>query len=401
MSQHNTEQARHLEQAFSAFNRMSVQLESSYRDLENKVSDLNQELSAARSERIQQLAEKESLAERLERLLELLPGGVLVLDGQGVVTQTNPMAEALLEHNLPGKCWADIMAEHFDHGLTGFSEVLLKNGRHVTLSRRSLDAEPGQIVLLMDVTDQYELKKTLNRQDRLASMGEMAASLAHQIRTPLSTALLYASHFQKDTLTSSDRERMSTKVVERLKHLEHMVNDMLRFTRGSSLVTSTIDLQGLLEEFRQIIEPQIEQAGGSLSFIDMPGRVDLQADPEALLGVFLSLAENSLQAGEVTTHITIQIENVSDREITISFTDNGPGITSDILEKIFTPFFTTRSEGTGLGLAVAQATMQAHHGELKYRQCESAGASFEIVIPLADSHGLLPSGTGEFNENYQ
>lgn len=400
MSQHTIEQARNLEQAFSAFNQMSVQLESSYRDLEDKVSALNEELVSARHERLQQLAEKESLAERLERLLELLPGGVLVLDGHGLVTQTNPMAEALLEPELCGKYWADIMAVHFDHGQNGFSEVRLKSGKHVNLSRRTLDAEPGQIVLLMDVSDQYELKKTLNRQDRLATMGEMAASLAHQIRTPLSTALLYASNFRNDTLTVTDRERMSTKVVERLKHLEHMVNDMLRFTRGSSLVTSTVGLQGLLEEFRQIIEPQVDQLGGSLTLVDTRENLELQADSEALLGVFLSLAENSIQAAEETIQITVSLEHINDREVVLGFTDNGPGIENDIVEKIFTPFFTTRSTGTGLGLAVAQATMQAHHGELKYHNKDSRGACFEIVIPLADSQGLLPSGIGHINDHH-
>jgi len=309
MSHNSTEQARILEQAFSAFNRMSVQLESSYRDLENRVSALNEELAAARSERLKQLAEKERLADRLERLLELLPGGVLVLDQHGCISQTNPMAESLLQSDLPGKYWSAIMAKHFDHQLTEYGEVLLKNGKHVTISMRPLDAEPGQIVLLMDVSDQHDLKAMLNRQDRLAAMGEMAASLAHQIRTPLTTALLYASNFNKDNLDISDRQRMSTKVVERLKHLEQMVNDMLRFTRGSSFVAATIDLHTLLDEFRQIMEPQIEQVNGVLILPHCREGIELQGDHDALLGVFLNLA-NYFIANDLDSMIFMNLTQI-------------------------------------------------------------------------------------------
>ncbi len=400
MSQNSIEQARNLEQAFSAFNRMSVQLESSYRDLELKVSTLTEELAAARSERLQQLAEKERLADRLERLLELLPGGVLVLDGQGRISQTNPLAEALLQPDLCGQDWSALMTEHFEHRLTEYGEVMLKNGKHVTVSMRPLGAEPGQIVLLMDVSDQHDLKMMLNRQDRLAVMGEMAASLAHQIRTPLATALLYASNNQKEHLSSHDRQRMSTKVVERLKHLEHMVNDMLRFTRGNTFVASTIDLHALLDEFKQIIEPQIEQASGSLALPNHGQLMQLQGDHEALLGVFLNLANNALQSCGENTAITVE-SRIVNNSIIIVFADNGPGIAAEIAEKIFTPFYTTRSEGTGLGLAVAQATLRAHHGEIKYLAQQGPGARFEISLPLADSNSLLPSGCENMNEEFQ
>ncbi len=399
MSQHNIEQANNLQQAFTAFNRMSVQLESSYRDLENKVSDLKEELAAARSERLQQLAEKEKLADRLEHLLYLLPGGVLLLDAQGIITKTNPMAEELLQQKLPGKNWSVVMSEHFDQGMTDCGEVTLKSGKHVTLSRRSLDAEPGQIVLLMDVSEQHELKTVLNRQDRLAAMGEMAASLAHQIRTPLSTALLYASNFQNESLSQVDRERMSFKVVERLKHLEHMVNDMLRFTRGSSIVAATIELSELFEEFSKIIEPQIEQVNGCLTLPSPARSLQLQGDQDALVGVLLNLANNSIQATGKNVAIDINIKSVNDGQVVLLIRDNGPGISAEIAEKIFTPFFTTRTEGTGLGLAVAEATMRAHHGGIRCLH-QAKGAAFEITMSLADNDNMLPSGINHMNTSY-
>lgn len=323
-----------------------------------------------------------------------------MLDAQGTITKTNPMAEELLQQKLPGNNWSVVMSEHFAQGMTDYGEVTLKNGKHVTLSRRSLDAEPGQIVLLMDVSDQHELKTVLNRQDRLAAMGEMAASLAHQIRTPLTTALLYASNFQKESLSQHDRERMSVKVVERLKHLEHMVNDMLRFTRGSSFVVATIELSGLLDEFRKIIEPQMEQVEGHLTLPSPVQPLQLLGDQDALVGVLLNLANNSIQAAGKNVSIDINIKEIKDGQVVLLIKDNGPGISAEIAEKIFTPFFTTRTEGTGLGLAVAEATMRAHHGGIRYLQ-QATGAAFEITMSLADNDNMLPSGSSHMNTSYQ
>lgn len=394
MSQQSIDQATHLQEAFSAFNRMSVQLESSYRDLENKVSELKEELAAARSDKLQQLAETEMLADRLGHLLDLLPGGVILIAADGTITQTNPMAEELLEESLPGKNWSELMSSHLEDDMNEYGEVSLKNGRHVTISRRSLEAEPGQIVLIMDVSEQYELKNILNREHRLAAMGEMAASLAHQIRTPLTTALLYASNFQKQHLSETDRERMSHKVIERLKHLEHMVNDLLRFTRGGSTATDNFTSTDLLEEFRKIIEPQIDQAEGRLVLPDTSEVYNLMGDQEAILGIFLNLANNSIQSTGKGVTVEISIESVTQQLLIFHIKDNGPGIPAAIADKIFTPFFTTRKEGTGLGLAVAQATLRAHRGVIRYLP-EQVGARFEVSLALANADNMLPSGSSQ------
>jgi len=397
MSQHNTNQAQYLEQAFDTFNRMSVQLESSYRDLEDQVSVLNTELAAARSERLQQLAEKERLADRLERLLELLPGGVLLVNGKGIIKQKNPMAETLLEEQLTGQSWSDIKRKHFLSDSTEAGEVQLISGKHVTISMQTLGSEPGQVILIMDISDQHELKARLNRQDRLAGMGEMAASLAHQIRTPLTTALLYATNCQKTNIKPVEQQRMNAKVVDRLKQLEQMVNDMLRFTRGGEFVPETINLKQLLEEFSQVIVPQLEQIDGQLHLPKINQLIEVQGDQAALLGALLNLANNAIQAEAQPLKISITISSLDDEVVTLIFKDNGAGISADIRQNIFSPFFTTKSDGTGLGLAVVHATILAHKGEIKLLENMETGAGFEISLPLADAHRLLPSGINTFD----
>jgi len=397
MSQQDTNQAQYLEEAFDTFNRMSMQLESSYRDLEDQVNALHKELAAARSERLKQLAEKERLADRLERLLGLLPGAVLVVDGEGIIKQTNPMAETLLEDKLTGKSWAAVQRDHFLSDSSEAGEVQLRNGKHVTLSMQALDAEPGQVVLIMDISDQHELKAMLNRQDRLAGMGEMAARLAHQIRTPLTTALLYATNCQTANIKPIEQQRMNSRVVDRLKQLEHMVNDMLRFTRGGDFVPGTINLKHLLDEFAQIIEPQLEQINGYLKLPEFTQLIEIQGDQAALLSALLNLADNAMQAADNNVTICLELITANDEDVSLIFRDNGPGISEDIRQNIFTPFFTTKSDGTGLGLAVVHATLQAHKGDIKLLNKKDKGAWFEIHLPLADAYRLLPSGSNTIN----
>ena len=179
-----TPHAEILEQAFAAFNAHSAQLEDAYRELKSQVGVLTRELAAARRERERQQAEKQRLARRLDGLLGALPGGVLVLDGDGRIFECNTAATALLGEPLLEQRWQDVVTRA--GAVLADGELTLANGRRVGISRRRLDGEPGHILLLTDVTETRRLQALLARNERLSEMGEMAARLAHQIRTPLS-----------------------------------------------------------------------------------------------------------------------------------------------------------------------------------------------------------------------
>ncbi len=178
-----------LEQAFSLFNQMSTQLNDSYSLLEARVTELKGELAVVSAQRMAELAEKERLANRLQNLLDLLPGGIIVIDSQGIVSEANPAARELLGQPLVGELWRQVIARCFAPREDDGHEISLKDGRRLSISTRSLDAEPGQLVLLNDLTETRLLQDQLARHERLSSLGRMVASLAHQIRTPLSAAL--------------------------------------------------------------------------------------------------------------------------------------------------------------------------------------------------------------------
>jgi two-component system sensor histidine kinase FlrB len=221
-----------LEQAFALFNQMSSQLTDSYSMLEARVTELKGELAVVSAQRMQELAEKERLANRLQNLLDLLPGGVIVIDAQGIVREANPAASELLGLPLEGELWRHVIARCFAPREDDGHEISLKDGRRLSIATRSLDAEPGQLVLLNDLTETRHLQDQLARHERLSSLGRMVASLAHQIRTPLSAALLYASHLTEQELPVATQQRFAGRLKERLHELEHQVRDMLVFARG-------------------------------------------------------------------------------------------------------------------------------------------------------------------------
>jgi two-component system sensor histidine kinase FlrB len=221
-----------LEHAFALFNQMSTQLGDSYSMLESRVAELKGQLALVSAQRMQELAEKERLAQRLQSLLDLLPGGVIVIDGQGVVREANPVARSLLGLPLVGMLWRQVIARNFAPREDDGHEISLKDGRRLSIATRSLNAEPGQLVLLTDLTETRRLQDQLSRHERLSALGRMVASLAHQIRTPLSAALLYASHLTEQVLPVEQQQRFAGRLKERLHELEHQVRDMLIFARG-------------------------------------------------------------------------------------------------------------------------------------------------------------------------
>ncbi len=391
MGHEEKQRAQQLTDAFRAFNEMSVQLAGSYRELEGRVAELNEELAAARSERLRQLAEKERLADRLARLLEGLPGGVVVLDGDRRIQECNPAARELLGGTLLGEAWEAVARRAFEPGAGDAREVRLHNGRRVILSVRPLAAEPGQILLLQDVTEQRALQELLNRHRHVAAMGDMAAGLAHQIRTPLASALLYASNLVRGSLGEEDRRRFAERIVARLHHLEGMVEDTLRFARGGVLGVEDIEVRALLEELRQMIEPQLRAAGGTLEIMDRAPGARLRGSREALVGALHNLAANALQAADRAPRLRLHLAIEAPDALCMEFSDNGPGIPAPLCERVFEPFFTTRPDGTGLGLAVVHAVVQAHHGEIRVESAAGEGARFHIRLPLAEAGAALPA----------
>ena len=221
-----------------------------------------------------------------------------------------------------------------------------------------------------------QVPEITQRQDRLSAIGEMTASFAHQVRTPLASALLYVS--QLDTSTPK-QERAVAKITARLNDLGRMVNDMLGFAAGAKPTREHVVVNDLLSAVWRTIEPQLPNpAILGMRCLSRPLRI--AANKEALKGAILNLINNAEQACGDDARIVLSAKCAGDR-VLISVMDNGPGIPRHAISRVFEPFFTTRPDGTGLGLAVVREVTKAHDGEI-FVQSGASGTCFTISLPL-------------------
>jgi two-component system sensor histidine kinase FlrB len=225
------------------------------------------------------------------------------------------------------------------------------------------------------------LRAQAERNARLAAMGEMAAQLAHQLRTPLAAALLYAGNLETPQLPEATRITLAQKTVERLKHLERLIQDMLLFARGEALGRETFPLAELLSELAQTFEPLARINGVSFTLSAPPQGLMLTGNRKALAGALINLLENALHAvsGRSDGRIAVAVE-AQDASIVFSVNDNGPGMPAEVVARLFEPFFTTRSEGTGLGLAIARGVARAHGGGITVDSAPGRGSTFRLSI---------------------
>lgn len=395
MSQAALSTSADLQNAFEVFNDVSRQLADSYQELESRVASLNQELVTAQNERLQELTEKVRVADRLQSLLKALPAGVVVLDGEGMVVECNPAAEDLLGEPLSGMPWLDVIKRAFEPRVDDGHDTSLRDGRRVSISTQALGNEPGQILLLQDVTETRKLQEGLSRHKRLSDLGEMAASLAHQIRTPLSSALLYCSHIERPRIEIEQRLRVAGKIRNSLHQLETQVNDMLMFAKGGSGGGEQIRIDEFLNEIRESMEAQLQQYQAQFELNTTNGDAVLMGNREALRGAMQNLINNALQACGEKAELLLSAslcEQNGVQAVVISLADNGPGIPKTLQEQIFEPFYTTRSRGTGLGLAVVKAVAHAHNGTMWVDSEEGCGTSFSLFLPLNVKNSALSSG---------
>jgi two-component system sensor histidine kinase FlrB len=367
-----------LQAAFEAFNRISGDLETSYRELQADVQRLERQLDDAHRDRAEEARRNAELARRLAALLEALPGGVLMLDGDGVIRDLNATAATLLGEPLQDAPWPQVRDRAFRPGATDGGDLTLQDGRQLSLAQKLLEPGPGRVLLFTDVTEHRKVQEMLARHQRLAALGEMAAALAHQIRTPLSAALLYTSNATRPELELDRRTAMLDKATRCLHDLEQLVGDMLEFARGARPADGQATLAEMLDGVRDSAEAAI-RPGQSVRFRVRDGAARVRGSREALSGAILNLVINALQQAGDGARVEVDAR-VAGMDAEIRVRDNGPGVPATERGRIFDPFFTTRADGTGLGLAVVRSVARAHQGDVLLED-SAGGASFLLRVP--------------------
>ena len=374
--------AQELQRAFDVFNQVSLELTQAYEGLQGRVESLTAELAVANGELRRQYQEKEALSERLSLLLNALPAGVVVLDSAAQISEANPVARQMLGEKIIGNDWATLAQNRLT--ASDAPDEWLLDARRVAIAESPLDSAGGRLLLIHDITAAHQLKADVERHQRLAAMGEMAASLAHQLRTPLATALLYSANLAQPELSDAARTRFAGKATEQLKRLERLIQDVLLFARGESIGRDVIPAASLVAEVAQTIAPLCQEKGVSFSVACEVGDSIIIGSRKALGGALVNLLENAMQACEGCGAAEISLRaSCSGRELRIAVRDTGAGIAPDAQARIFEPFFTTRGQGTGLGLAIALGVARAHGGSIEVSSVPGQGSEFILRLPCA------------------
>lgn len=321
---------------------------------------------------------------QLSQIIEVMPTGMIMLDGNGVVIQINRIASLLLEEPILGQPWFDVIRRSFKPRADDGYEVSLKDGRRVKLEITALGNQPGQLIMITDLTETRLMQDKIGQLQRLSSLGRMVSTLAHQIRTPLSAAMLYGANLKNNKLEPAARENFQDKLMSRLGELEQQVNDMLLFAKsGSQQVIEQLSVNQVIDESVQGVDALVTKAAATVTVVKCPSDCQILGNQTALTGAIQNLVHNSLAVMPDKADIQIQA-HCQDNFAYISVIDNGPGIDEALAGKIFEPFYTSRSQGTGLGLAVVKAVATAHQGDVKLLSKLGEGAHFCMRIPLLE-----------------
>lgn len=383
--------AAELARAFQVFVAASQQLELAYEELQQKVVRLTDELAVANGELRRQYVEKAALSQRLQTLLEALPAGVVELDQAGVIRALNATGDHLFGAGVCGERWSDVQGRCLQSTVNPEEWSLHVAGERllVTLAERILPDGSGSIVLVHDVTAAQRLQQQLEHHKRLATLGEMAAVLAHQLRTPLSAALLYVANLQRPGLRPEDSTRFADKALGRLRHLEKLVQDMLRFVRGQGNGQfEFVLLDGLLADAASSVESALLDGDLQLDIRQPSMPVGVTADRQALQSALVALLENAIQASSRGGRVELYISVIGE-VVEIHVRDFGPGIDPALQDRLFEPFFTTRSHGTGLGLAIVRNVIEGAGGSVHVNSKPGQGAEFILVLPVSAAPSIV------------
>lgn len=351
--------------------------------------------SAVPSARWQQFVRSKRSVGQLDKLVHLLPTGVVLLDAQGRVRDCNAAAASLFadesQTRLTGKLWRDIIAERFQPRLDDGHEISLKNGKRISLLTRSLDDEPGQLIVVNDLTETRELQNQLAQHKRFSDMGKMVSSLAHQIRTPLAAALLHVDNLSGSQRDNANVQKYANKISSRLQNIESQIGDMLFFARGDSELHDEINVS----EFFAALKEQVAELEYRFDrcirwhLNDVPAH--LICNKHILIGAILNLVKNAMEASpkdgllQITSYVSCSPAGQLGLEIQIE--DEGPGVNEADLPQLATGCFTTKAKGTGLGLAVVKRVAETHGGRLQLGNRIEGGLRAAIQLPISETRG--------------
>lgn len=349
-----------------------------------------------------------------DEVISSLPLGLITLDAAGTVSRVNAVAEKLLgcmrasllgktSGELPGAYWAAIEQRarggeavlEEEHMLSPFCAQEGESGAvPVSISASSIINEEnetlGTLYLLRDLREVKRLQAELRRSERLSTLGNMAARVAHEIRNPLSSIKGFATYLGSRQDSEADREAARTMIGE-VDRLNRVVSELLDFARPPNLTIAPVSLMEILERAIRLICMDAEARGVSLHIAEPETQgapVFVAVDAERITQALLNLLLNAVQASERDASVTLSVQPSEHGACVLRITDTGRGMTPEILAQVFNPYFTTKTTGTGLGLSIASKIIEDHLGEITMASIPGIGTTVTVRLPLAEDAAL-------------
>jgi two-component system sensor histidine kinase HydH len=338
-----------------------------------------------------------------DSLVENMPIGLVALDGDGRVTAFNVWAESILGRAagdvigrpageaLPEKC-RDVLAELGQGGKVVEREIEcpVNTGKEVPLEviaatlHEEGEIPQGSVILFRDLTELRQLKAEIARSQRLASIGSLAAGVAHEIRNPLSSIKGFATYFREKLRGSPEDTRTADIMIQEVERLNRVVRQLLDLSRPMEMKKVPTSVGSLIEHTLKLTELQARKKGVSIKTDIAPGTPDAVVDPDRIKQALLNLCLNALEAMKAGGILTLTLRRQDERTLRIGISDTGPGISREEMDRIFDPFYTTKTSGTGLGLAIVHRIVEAHGGEIRVTSETGGGTTFTILLPTGD-----------------
>lgn len=340
-----------------------------------------------------------------DQVVEKMPVGLLTVDNQGTITSFNQAAESILHLNsedargrlsriLPSQLWE--LTSRLSGPRKSIQQEIdcsLPDGKVIPMdiSISSFEDDTGaiwgQIVLFRDLTEVRGLQREIETNRRLASIGMLAAGVAHEIRNPLSSIKGFATYFKERYRNHPEDQKTAEIMIQEVDRLDRVITQLLEFARPLAIQKKRTPLQILINHSLQMIETQAQEKNIEIekSFASEP--LEAVVDPDRMSQVLLNLYLNAMQSmegkGGLLT-VSLSREKGPQPSVRISVKDTGTGIAKEDLDHVFDPYFTTKQSGTGLGLAIVHKIIESHQGEIRVESEPGHGTTVSFYLPLLE-----------------
>lgn len=326
-------------------------------------------------------------------VIESLPSGLFTVDLSGKILLFNDAAERIIgmQRNMViGRKIDDVMP---------FLPFPLPEGRReeiipadhsekiigITISplKGIARAPKGYIAVFQDLTQIKKLEDEIKKKEKMAAIGELSSSIAHEIRNPLASLKGSIQMLKEDAVNPDQKERLMGIALKEMERLNRIITDFLTYSRPTLPVFQTFDIRELLDETVELLQNIDHEKGRITVRKNYSSPLLVLADPQKMHQVFWNLGLNAIEAMPEGGELSISAHETNNH-VAITFQDSGCGIEGKDIGKVFYPFFTTKGDGTGLGLAIAYRIIDEHNGRISVKSTTGIGTAFEIILPAPD-----------------